>query len=94
MKNIFKALKTVTLSTWIRTALMIVAVINMILEICGLNILPISDEQVSTVVTYVFTIIVFVINWWKNNSFTIAAQEADKLLRSKQEELIYSEGEE
>ena len=59
---------------------------NMVLEMCGKSMLPISDESVSEIVTFLFTAVVFIINWWKNNSFTIAAQKADKVLNGETDE--------
>ena len=48
---------------------------------CGIAVLPIEDAQVETIVTTLWTVIAAVVAWWKNNSFTAPAIEADKALR-------------
>ena len=74
-------LSEVSVSTWIRTALMILSFVNLGLQLAGKSILPISDEQVSEIVSFVFAAVTSFIAWWKNNSFTCCAQEADKALK-------------
>lgn len=66
--------------TIIRTAVLFIALVNMILEATGHSIIPITDEQVSEIVTLVFTVGASVWAWWKNNSFTEKAIEADDYL--------------
>ena len=70
----------VKISTIVRTAILILALINQCLSISGKPVLPISDEQLEQVITLVVTIAASVWAWWKNNSFTGPAIEADKLL--------------
>ena len=66
--------------TIIRTALLILAIINNLLSIFGKAVLPITDEQLEMVVSTVITIVVAIVNWWKNNSFTKPALEGDVLM--------------
>lgn len=68
-------------STVIRTALLIMALINNCLTLCGHNILPFSDETVSQVVSAMFTGVTSIMAWWKNNSFTEEARIADSYLK-------------
>lgn len=65
--------------TIIRTILLAVALVNQILTIAGKSPLPISDEQLETLVSTAITVVIAVINWWKNNSFTSLAIEADEM---------------
>lgn len=65
--------------TIIRTILLAVALVNQILTIAGKSPLPISDEQIETLVSTAITVVIAVINWWKNNSFTSLAIEADEM---------------
>lgn len=78
-------LKDVSVSTWIRTALLILSLVNMILTAAGKSVLPFSDEQVGEAVSVLFTVITSLVAWWKNNSFTVNAQAADKLLTGQAE---------
>lgn len=67
--------------TIIRTVLLLLGLINMILTNTGHTVLPIEDEQVTTIVSDVYLIIVSLWAWWKNNSFTQAALKADEVLK-------------
>lgn len=69
--------------TIIRTTVLVIALLNQILTSTGHDILPISDEEVSQVISLAFTIVASIWAWWKNNSFTKAAIEADKVLNEK-----------
>lgn len=71
--------------TIIRTTVLVVALANQILTSTGHDILPITDEQISNAITLCFTIGASVWAWWKNNSFTKNAIEADKVLKSLKE---------
>ncbi len=66
--------------TIIRTVIFYVALINMILTQCGINILQFVDEETYQTVSCVITAIVSVWTWWKNNSVTKEAIQADELL--------------
>lgn len=70
-------------NTVIRTTILVIALLNQILTSSGHEVLPISDEEVNQVVTLAFTIGASIWAWWKNNSFTKAAIEADKVLKDK-----------
>lgn len=63
--------------TIIRTVVLIVAIINQILAIAGKDALPIYESDVTQIVTLAFMVGSAVWAWWKNNSFTKAAIEAD-----------------
>jgi len=65
----------------IRTIVLFVALLNQALVLFGLNPLPFSEEQVYEWLTALFTIIASLWAWWKNNSFTREAQQADEYLR-------------
>lgn len=72
--------------TIIRTVLLVLALVNQCLTISGHAILPISDEEVSGLISTVFTIITSVMAWWKNNSFTQNAMMADEYLKELKEQ--------
>lgn len=66
--------------TIIRTIILFLALVNQILISTGHNIIPVSDEEISTVVSTAITIGASVWAWWKNNSFTAEAIKADEML--------------
>lgn len=68
-------------ATIARTVILVIALINQVLSISGHGIIPIPNEDVETLVSTGFTIVMAVINWWKNNSFTEAAKAGDALMR-------------
>lgn len=67
--------------TIVRTVVLVVALVNQILTSTGHSIIPISDEQIDSIVSILFTVIASIVAWWKNNSFTAAAIEADKTMK-------------
>ena len=73
-------MKNVKTETIVRTVILIVALINQGLTVAGKSLLPITDEQITEVITLVITIGASLWAWWKNNSFTQNAIEADKVL--------------
>lgn len=66
--------------TIIRTVILALALINQILTAFGISVIPIGDDQITELLSLVFTIGASVWAWWKNNSFTKNAIEADKVL--------------
>lgn len=73
-------MKNVSKGTIIRTACLILALVNNGLALFGKSPLPVDDEVVSQVVSFIFTTGAALATWWKNNSFTQAAIEADEVL--------------
>lgn len=67
----------ISVGTITRTLLLVIALINQILTVAGYSPLPFDDETVTQAIAVSFTIITSVISWWKNNSFTKKAIEAD-----------------
>lgn len=66
--------------TIIRTIILLLALVNQILTSTGHSVIPIEDAQITELISLIFTIVASVWAWWKNNSFTKNAIEADKLL--------------
>ena len=67
--------------TIIRTIVLFVALLNQVLTMFGLNPLPFSNEDIYSGLTVIFTVAATVWAWWKNNSFTQNAIEADEFLK-------------
>ena len=70
--------RNVSAGTVARTAVLLLALTNQILSACGKPVLPIESATVEQLVTAGITTVAALIAWWKNNSFTTAALEADK----------------
>lgn len=73
-------MNTVKPETIARTIFLFIALANQMLAIAGKEVLPITEDMVYQVVSLIATIVAAVVAWWKNNSFTKAAIEADKVL--------------
>lgn len=70
----------VTAGTIIRTVLMVVALINLFLQMLGKNVIPFTNDEIASAITYVYTAVVTIAVWWKNNSFTKNARVCDAVL--------------
>ena len=73
-------LKGVTAQTWARTAVLLLALISQLCVILGKRSEAIDVDQWQEYVTYIFTVGASIVAWWKNNSFTDKAQDADNVL--------------
>ena len=67
----------VSKETWIRSAILLVTLINQILTAVGKNPLPFSEDQAYQGLSAIITAVAGIWSWWKNNSFTTAAILAD-----------------
>lgn len=73
--------KKVSAETIIRTIVLAVTLVNSILTAAGKNPLPFAEDELYTILSSLATIIASVWAWWKNNSFTKEAIEADEVLK-------------
>ena len=73
-------MKNVKTDTIVRTAILVLALVNQILSATGHSVIPIADEQIEVLVSTLATVLASLWAWWKNNSFTKAAIEADKFM--------------
>lgn len=73
--------KKPTTATLVRTLILALTLINGALALAGKSPLPISDEQVTEVVSYSAAAIAALAAWWKNNSFTQKAITADETFK-------------
>ena len=76
----------ISTDTIIRTVVLVVALVNQVLTATGKNPLPFSDDVIYEAVTLAVTIGASVWAWWKNNSFTANAIEADRYLKDLKNE--------
>ena len=72
---------TISTATIVRTLCLIVALGNQLLSALGKSPLPIDNAQLEQLITTLITVVVALINWWKNNSFTKEALAADELYK-------------
>lgn len=71
----------ISAGTIARTIVLALALINQLLTVTGHAVLPITDEQVNTLVSTIWTVVAACVAWWKNNSVTTAAIEADAVMK-------------
>lgn len=73
-------------ATLVRTIILFFSVLNIILEKFGISAIPIEDELVNEVISVGLLVFSTVSSWWKNNSFTKEARQADEYLKELKEE--------
>lgn len=71
-------IKGVTVQTWVRTLVLVIALINQALVIFGISEKEIDLNSWASYASYILTVVTSVWSWWKNNSFTKDAQDADE----------------
>lgn len=74
-------LKNISAGTIARTIVLVLALINQVLTVTGHAVLPITDEQINTLVSTIWTVVAAVVAWYKNNSISAAAIEADAVMK-------------
>ena len=70
----------VTAGAVARTIVLLVALLNQILAMSGKQAVSIADNDIYQTVSLLFTIGASAAAWWKNNSFSVNAINADKYL--------------
>ena len=78
---------TISAGTIARTACLLLALTNQVLSALGKPVLPIESQTVEQLVTAGITTVAALVAWWKNNSFTTAAIQADKYLEDKKSQI-------
>lgn len=72
--------------TIIRTAILVLALVNQVLVAFGKSAIPVEDANVDLLISTVWTIAAAIWSWWKNNNITkeaIAAQVYLDALKNK-----------
>lgn len=72
-------LKGITPEAITGIVVLIIALINAVLQMCGINVLPIENDEISTIVSTVFLIVTTLWNTWKNRNITTLAQEMQQV---------------
>ena len=66
---------------FIRLAVLLILLINQTLMLFGWSPLPFSEEEIYEAASSVALVITALWTWWKNNSVTKEAEEADQYLQ-------------
>ena len=74
-------MKNITKGTITRTAILVLALTNQVLTVFGVSPIPVEDGTITNLISAGFTIGASIAAWWKNNSFTKNAIEADKVMK-------------
>ena len=88
--------KNVSPGTIARTINLALALLNQVLTMTGHTVINIDNDTVVVAVTSIWSISAALLAWWKNNSFTDAAIEADDYLsdlKKAAEMMVQDDGE-
>ena len=77
MKNI--NLKGINVETVTGVLILLVALVNAVLQMFGINTLPIENGEISEIVSTVFLIVTTLYNVYKNRNITLASQKAQEV---------------
>ena len=77
MKNI--NLKGINAETVTGVLILLVALVNAVLQMFGINALPIENEEVTSIVSTVFLIVTALWNTYKNRNISTASQTAQQI---------------
>lgn len=72
-------LKGVTSEAVAGVLILVISLINAVLQMFGINTLPIENEEISVIVSGVFVIGAALYNTWKNRNVTSASQIAQQV---------------
>ena len=72
-------LKGITSEAITNVFILVVALINAILQMLGINTLPIENEELSAIVSSIFLVGMALWNTWKNRNVTTVAQEVQQI---------------
>ncbi len=72
--------KKISAGTLTRTAVLGLALANQLLSAAGKSVLPINNAQLEQMISSGLTVGAALAAWWKNNSFTSEAIEADEFM--------------
>lgn len=72
-------------STIVRLILVAIVIINVVLEKCGLDVIPTDEYTILMFVETFIEIAILIVGVWKNNSVTEKAIKADEFLKKLRE---------
>ena len=59
--------------------ILLLALVNATLQMFGINIIPVENEEITNIVSTVFLILTALYNTWKNRNLTTASQTAQTI---------------
>lgn len=68
-----------------RTILLVIVIINLILEKCGIDLIPTDESVILMWVEWLIEVAIIGVNFWKNNSYSENAIKADEFLKKLKE---------
>lgn len=71
----------ITKGTIIRTIMLAIVLMNYILQRLGIDVIRISENQITDAIETLISIAVIIVAWWENNSFSDKAKKADAFLK-------------
>lgn len=83
----------ISTGTIVRTLALALALLNQVLISSGKNPLPWSDSEIYEIISTIVTVVITIIAWWKNNSFTKHAIAGDDAKEAVKMELSNGRGE-
>lgn len=72
-------------TTIVRTIALLIVLVNLVLKAFGVDVIPIDESKIYTIVELLIEVAVIVVAFWKNNSFTPKAIKADEFLQQLRE---------
>lgn len=78
----------ITKGTIFRTILLILTIVNMVLEQCGVDLIPTNEHFIASTIETLVEICAVAASWWYNNSFTEKARKADEFFNQLKESEI------
>lgn len=84
--------RTISSDTIARTIVLVLALLNQILAIAGHSVISFAESDIYQLVSLLWTIAASIAAWWKNNSFTCLACQADEWMRQQQKEKTQTTG--
>lgn len=71
--------------TIVRTISLVIVLINIVLKKFGVDLINVSENEILTCVEMLIEVAVIVVAWWKNNSYSRNAIQADEFLKHLKE---------
>ncbi len=68
--------------------MLFLVILNLILEKCGIDVLPTDESTILALVEYLIEIAIIVVGFWYNNSFSEKALKAQEFLENLRKEEI------
>lgn len=72
-------LKGITAEAVINVALLVLALVNAVLQMFGINTLPIEDSDISAIISGIFVVATALYNTYRNRNVSSAAQIAQQV---------------